>query len=383
MNSLKTLLPLMPTALRMRLAGSAAATALTLVFVTSLALTSLALTSLALTSCAGGGAIEKIDYPNLPTIEQQGGVVGTFTTKDGMSIRYASFKASTNSATSAATSATATAPVPSVGTVVLTTGRTQFIEAYLEAIAEWQKRGYDVWAMDWRGQGLSSRIIADAPSKGHVGSFEDYLQDLDYLVTNLAKPAQGAPNVIMGQSMGGGLVIRYAAEHPGVFQKVVAGAPMLDFAAPSFLKGVISFAASVNPQGYVMGEGGDYSQANRTFDGNVITHDNNRFKRFHAFIDREPRLALGAATNQWANEGVKSCNNFTNTSYMAKLAAPVLLFSAETDKLVSADAQKKLAEQYPSLVRRVELPGTYHEVFLETDATQQKIWQEIDAFLKK
>lgn len=336
--------------------------------------------SLVVAACSGGSQISKIDYPNLPSIESQGGVVGTFRAKDGVSIRYASFKAASNQGSTTQSSTQATA---SVGTVVLTTGRTQFIEAYLEAIAEWQKRGYDVWAMDWRGQGLSDRLIPDARSKGHVGNFDEYLQDVDYLVQNLAKPVQGSQNVIVGQSMGGGLVIRYATEHEGVFQRVVAGAPLIDFAAPGFLKGIISLSASANPQGYVLGEGGDYSQANRTFEGNTITHDQNRFNRFHAFIDREPRLALGAPTNQWVNEGVKSCNNFANSTYMAKLKTPVLMFSAETDKLVSVEAQKKLAEQYPSLIKRVELAGTYHEVFLETDAVQQKIWSEIDSFLKK
>lgn len=332
--------------------------------------------SLVMTACSSGGRVAKIEYPNLPSIESNGGTAGTFATNNGASIRYASFKATAAKLDSASS-------LRPNGTVVVTTGRTQFIEAYLEVAAEWQQRGYDVWVMDWRGQGLSSRILTDAPYKGHINSFDDYLSDLDMFIKSIVKPTAGATNVIMGQSMGGGLVIRYAAEHPGMFRYVIAGAPLLDFAAPAVLKGLISMTASIAPQGYVLGEGGDYSEANRTFEGNVITHDLNRFQRFHAFIDREPRLALGAPTNQWVSEGIKSCNNFTNPAYMEKLNTPILLFSAETDKLVSADAQKKLAEQYPKLVRRIELPGTFHEIFLETDATQRKIWAEIDAFVKK
>jgi lysophospholipase len=345
-------------------------------------LVSLLAASLVLVGCSGSGTLSKIDYPNLPSIETQGGSVGTFTAKDGVKIRYASFKAMFKDSASK-DSASKDSASASIGTVVLTTGRTQFIEAYLEAIGEWQKRGYDVWAMDWRGQGLSSRMIPESPNKGFVGTFEEYMQDMEYFVSTLAKPVATRKNFIVGQSMGGGLVIRYAAEHPGAFAGVIAGAPMIDFAAPAILKGIVSMAASLNPQGYVLGEGGDYVQANRTFEGNVITHDQNRFNRFHAFIDREPRLALGAATNQWVSEGIKSCNNFTNAAYMSKLTTPVLMFCAETDKLVSVEAQKKLAEQYSSRITRIELPGTYHEVFLETDATQQKIWAEIDVFVKK
>ena len=46
------------------------------------------------------------------------------------------------------------------GTIILQSGRTEFIEKYYEVVAEFIERGYAVAMMDWRGQGLSSRAVS-------------------------------------------------------------------------------------------------------------------------------------------------------------------------------------------------------------------------------
>ena len=49
--------------------------------------------------------------------------------------------------------------------VILCHGRTEFLEKYREVIGELNNRGCDVWSMDWRGQGLSDRMLVN-PQKG-------------------------------------------------------------------------------------------------------------------------------------------------------------------------------------------------------------------------
>ena len=46
----------------------------------------------------------------------------------------------------------------SKGTILLQSGRTEFIEKYYEVIQEFINRGFCVALMDWRGQGLSDRV---------------------------------------------------------------------------------------------------------------------------------------------------------------------------------------------------------------------------------
>src|ERR1043166_3543765 len=54
------------------------------------------------------------------------------------------------------------------GTILLLTGRGEFIEKYAtEVVGELLGRGFCVYAVDWRGQGLSDRALADR-SKGAV-----------------------------------------------------------------------------------------------------------------------------------------------------------------------------------------------------------------------
>lgn len=52
------------------------------------------------------------------------------------------------------------APKP-VGSVVISSGRTEFIEKYLEVAAELVARGFTVLIHDWRGQGLSQRLLPE------------------------------------------------------------------------------------------------------------------------------------------------------------------------------------------------------------------------------
>ena len=47
----------------------------------------------------------------------------------------------------------------SKGTILLQQGHNEFIEKYFELIEEFKQRGYSVVSFDWRGQGLSDRMI--------------------------------------------------------------------------------------------------------------------------------------------------------------------------------------------------------------------------------
>ena len=53
------------------------------------------------------------------------------------------------------------------GTVLLFPGRTEYIEKYGRTAQELAERGFATLAIDWRGQGLSDRMLDD-PRIGHV-----------------------------------------------------------------------------------------------------------------------------------------------------------------------------------------------------------------------
>jgi lysophospholipase len=52
-----------------------------------------------------------------------------------------------------------------------------FPKKYTETIGELAARGFEVWSMDWRGQGAFDRALKN-PHKGHIDQFESYIADL-------------------------------------------------------------------------------------------------------------------------------------------------------------------------------------------------------------
>ena len=53
-----------------------------------------------------------------------------------------------------------------------------------ETAADLINRGFDVYSFDWRGQGLSSRMLPNR-QKGFVKTYEDYLEDLDFFIQTI------------------------------------------------------------------------------------------------------------------------------------------------------------------------------------------------------
>src|SRR6185312_11935737 len=96
-----------------------------------------------------------------------GAVAGAFTARDGVSIRYATWD---------------TTAERRLGTVCLFGGRGEFIEKYFETITDLRRRGFAVATMDWRGQGGSTRLLAN-PAKGHAESFAQHDEDVRRFMT--------------------------------------------------------------------------------------------------------------------------------------------------------------------------------------------------------
>src|SRR5512147_2187547 len=95
---------------------------------------------------------------------------------------------------------------PPRGSVIVAPGRTEFIEKYFEVLKELQARGFAVFCIDWRGQGLSCREVEN-PQKGHFQSFDDPVNDLSTALRLLA-PQLPRPHIGLAHSMGGAILLR-------------------------------------------------------------------------------------------------------------------------------------------------------------------------------
>ncbi|WP_158596231.1 alpha/beta fold hydrolase [Oleomonas cavernae] len=270
------------------------------------------------------------------------------------------------------------APGEARGTVALLTGRNEFIEKYFETIADLQDRGFNVHMMDWRGQGLSGRPLANR-MKGHVRDFTDYMDDLELFVGAIA-----APNlIVVAHSMGGHIVLRALAERPALRRKVsgaVVSAAMLGINTGRFSATTARrLARSLSRAGLRGAQAPSPKESGTGF--NVLTSDPDRAGDQAWFIAQEPRLALGSPTFGWLDAAFRSVAAIDLPGALEAIDVPVMLAVAGADQVVSPAAQRHAATR----LRRatlVEIEGSRHEILKERDEFRGQFWAAFDDWVR-
>ena len=304
-----------------------------------------------------------------PTIESSGGREGKFRAKDGAVIRYAWWRCEGPQTT---------------GTVVYFNGRTEFIEKNIETVEELVARGFDVWTLDWRGQGLSHRALANH-HKGHIEDYQQHLSDLRLFFRDYVDPKARGRQILLAHSMGGHIALRLLNEMPDRFERAVLTSPLVDLYGDNLIvRGIVKLLAWIGAwpalaRAYIPGTG-DYGPDARRFEGNKLTSDKERFDLMHAQIDANPGLALGGPTPAWLRATRHSIATLNDPAYAGAIRTPILLVSASGDKVVSNKAQKALCRRMPNC-RLETIEGALHEILIERDELRGEFWRLFDEFV--
>jgi lysophospholipase len=259
---------------------------------------------------------------------------------------------------------------PTRATVVLLQGRTEFIEKYFEVIGDLLERGFAVAAIDWRGQGLSDRPLANR-QKGHVADFAHFVDDLQWVIESWLRPICPAPYVALSHSMGGNITLHHLARHPGVFEAACFSAPMWGIGKAERPGLAMKLLAGVGctlglSTFYLPGREGDFDHES-PFESNVLTSDRSRYERFMGQTRAEPALALGSPTFGWARQALASIDQLHAPGFAEAISTPIRVCSAGDDKLVSLAAHAAIADRLPN-ARHVVFDGAQHELLMEVDA---------------
>ena len=265
------------------------------------------------------------------------------------------------------------------GSVVLSTGRTESIEKYFEVVRDLQAKGFVVLVNEWRGQGLSHRDLPER-LKGHALGLETYLEDYRALLAAF-EDRLPAPWIAIGHSMGGCLTL--AAMASGLadrFEGIVLSAPMLGLRLPFFARILVAYRM-------MTGRSEDWAQppgdpANEPFLGNVLTHDEARYRRSKDLLRANPDLALSSPTWGWLDFALKTTRWLSRDRVLAKANLPVIILSAANDRLVNNAAQERIAGLLAFGVY-VPLVGAEHEILMETDDIRQKFWANFEGLASR
>lgn len=272
------------------------------------------------------------------------------------------------------------------GVCVLLNGQTEFIEKYFEVIDELRARGFAVATMDWRGQGGSSRVLADDPRKGFVAAFNEYDEDLDtllnWIVTPMLKP--GEKPVALAHSMGAHNLLRHLVRKPGSFRAAVLNAPMI---AVSFRGQLELLVRAVTAVQMWRGRGGDFvwgmearDPHRMTFATQMVTSDPHRFERTQTLLREKPDLRLAGATWSWLVAALRSMDWLRGQA--EKITTPLLLVGAGADRICLTPATRAFAARLPQ-GRYIEVAGAGHEILMEQDRFRAQFWAAFDDFMKE
>lgn len=308
------------------------------------------------------------DLPNL--FETDGNpvpgnhIVGWFNSAGRKRLRYAIFKSDVSVAR---------------GTVVLLQGRNECIEKYFETIRHFTDRGLWVATFDWRGQGLSDRLLKN-PLRGHVRRFRDLERDLTIFLETIVLPETRLPFCLVAHSMGALVALSLAPRLANRIDRMVLTAPFVDLSnqpIPTWATRLITRLMRVCGLGW-LSSGKD--RFPRPFEGNPLTTDLERYARNQALYLAHPELRLGPPTVLWVNEMLGAMDRVGRFDHLDQVKVPTLLIGAGNDQIVSQQAIESVSNRFRA-GRAIFIDGARHELLQEADRYRMAVLAAIDAFI--
>ncbi len=267
--------------------------------------------------------------------------------------------------------------------VIFNSGRTEFLEKLALPVAELLGLGLSVIAVDWRGQGLSDRLI-EPDLKGHIGDFSEYQIDLDTLLaSDLARDLPG-PRVFFAHSMGGAITARALSrlDQLGPVQATVMCAPMFGIAMNRVMRAFawatirVSQTFGLQERWPPMGDPATpYVMSG--FDDNVLTGDREVWDWMSDVTASHPAIGLGMPTLGWFAAAEAECKRLRRATPPGH---PVLCLLGSNERVVEVSAIHHGAQALGAEMAKFQ--GGEHELFLETGDIRNTVWDRIERFLE-
>jgi lysophospholipase len=303
---------------------------------------------------------------------------------------------------------------PAKGVVVHFNGRTEFIERNIYTYKDLLDRGFEVWAFDWRGQGLSKRQIS-AKQKHSIDSFDTYVSDATYFIDSVAhiKDSKGK-KILLAHSMGAQIALRYLLSDAGrsVFDYAVFSSPLLRIPDDRWqvrlgntLKTWIGLGTQcvfrksdewksdfkVDACNLVKTRSATEAALADIADAKKYSNDWNKLADANCLIESSkdaagqsfPDLRLACPTSDWLHAAFESTDIVMKNS--SRLITPALIVRAKPDAAVDNDAQSEFCAAAKIKCVDIEKVGgtqTGHELLIERQPIRERFFAEFDEFVK-
>jgi alpha-beta hydrolase superfamily lysophospholipase len=233
------------------------------------------------------------------------------------------------------------------GVVVLCHGYAEHARRYDHVAKRFGESGLAVYALDLRGHGRSGG------KRVFLRDISEYTDDFHTLVGIAAGEYPELKRVVLGHSMGGGVVFAYGVEHPDDYAAMVLSGPAV--AAQDGMSPVM--VAVAKTLGKIL-PGLPVEQ----LPADAVSRD----PAVVAAYENDPLVHHGKLPAGIARALIDVGE--TMPLRAAALTAPLLVVHGEADKLIPVEGSRHLMERVGSTDAHLKVyPGLYHEVFNEPE----------------
>lgn len=268
--------------------------------------------------------------------------------------------------------------------MIVVNGRTESYWKYQELFFDLDQQGYDIYALDHRGQGMSERLTNDS-ELGHVEQFDDYVTDLNTFITTLVHPEHYPIRHILAHSMGGAITTLYLSQYPHQLQKAVLSAPMHGIRLKPWLRPIAFPLARIADYFYdePTYAPGQLPYINKPFLDNRMTHSAKRYKWSKALYEEKPELKLGGPSARWVWQAINAAERCL--SHAPNIDIPVLILQGGADDVVDNKAHQAFNDAMIENGKHCELSviaSAKHELFCEEDQKRQQVLEKTFTFFE-
>ena len=234
--------------------------------------------------------------------------------------------------------------------VILSHGFGEHARRYDHVAERFGREGLVTYALDHRGHGRSGgkRVL--------VKDISEYTGDFDTLVGIATHEHPGVTRIVLGHSMGGGIVFAYGVEHPDNYELMVLSGPAV--AAQTAVSPLLAWLAKTIG---AIAPGLPLQQ----LDAGAVSRD-------PAVVDAyntDPLVYHGKVPGGIAR--ALMLVGETMPQRAASLAAPLLVVHGSDDRLIPVEGSRQLVAAVGSSDVELKVyPGLYHEVFNEPEQDQ-------------
>jgi alpha-beta hydrolase superfamily lysophospholipase len=234
--------------------------------------------------------------------------------------------------------------------VVLSHGLGEYARRYDHVAQCFGDAGLVTYALDHRGHGRSGgkRVL--------VRDISEYTADFDTLVGIATRERHGLKCIVLGHSMGGGIVFAYGVERPDNYDMMVLSGPAV--AAQEQVNPLVVVAAKVLG---VIAPGLPVQE----LDVNAISRDPAVVAAYNA----DPLVYHGKVPSGIGRALLQVGETMPRRA--PALTAPLLVVHGSDDRLIPVEGSRRLVECVGSTDVTLKVyPGLYHEVFNEPERHQ-------------